>query len=129
METATAFSVLEGQEFMSLTTFRRNGQAVSTPVWFAEEDGRLVIVTSPTSGKVKRIRNNSMVTVAPCTFNGKVIGPAVQAQARILPPENCAQAEQLLTRKYGWKKRLFELTAVFRRPKDKQAAYLEITSA
>lgn len=129
MAVAYNFSVLKGQEFMSLTTFRKNGQAVSTPVWFAEDQGRLVVVTSPNSGKVKRIRNNATVTVAPCTFNGKVLGPAVQGRAVILPPEYRAEVEQLLNRKYGWKKRLFELTAIFRRPKERQATYLEITPA
>ncbi len=127
MPGAKAFPALEGQEFMSLTTFRKNGQAVSTPVWFAEDAGRLVVYTSPTSGKVKRIRSNAAVTVAPCTFNGKVTGPAANARAIILPPEKHAEADRLLTRKYGWKKRLFEGMARLRRAEHRQAAYLEIT--
>lgn len=127
MENSDSFSVLKGQQFMSLTTFRKNGQAVPTAVWFAEAGGKLYVKTSPISGKVKRIRNNPAVTVAACKYNGAVTGPPVEARASILPPEKHAEADRFLNRKYGWQKRLFELTAVFRRSKDKQATFLEIT--
>jgi uncharacterized protein len=119
-----AFSVLKGQEFMSLTTFRKSGKAVLTPVWFAESGGKLYVKTDPTSGKVKRIRNNPAVTVAACKYNGVLTGPAVEARAIILPPEKHPDAEQVLNRKYGLKKRLFELVIM---PRRKQAAFLEIT--
>lgn len=129
MAATGCFSVLKGQEFMSLTTFRKNGQAVPTPVWFAESDGKLYVKTNPTSGKIKRIRNNPAVTVAACKYNGQILGPSVEAKANILPPEKHAEAEQVLNHKYGWKKRLFELTAVLRRAKEKQGTFLEITPA
>jgi PPOX class probable F420-dependent enzyme len=129
MATSNPFSVLQGQEYMSLTTFRKNGQTVPTPVWFAEAGGKLYVKTSPLSGKVKRIHNNPAVTVAACRFNGNVLSPTVEARASILPLARHAEAEQVLNRKYGWKKRLFELTTLFRRAKEKQAAFLEITLA
>lgn len=92
---------------MSLATFRKTGQAVATPVWFAETGGKLYVTTNKTSGKVKRLRNNPAVTVAPCTAGGQVLGPAVQARARVLSPEEAATGRQALLRKYGWQLRFF----------------------
>ena len=128
MATSNSFLVLKGHEYMSLTTFRKSGQAVPTPVWFVEVDGKLYVYTSRTSGKVKRIRNNPAVTVAPCALNGKLLGEAVQATARILSPSEEAAAEQALNRKYGWKKRLLNLTARLQRHGSNRS-YLEISPA
>ena len=63
---------IRGQRYISLATFRKNGAAVHTPVWFAEEGGKLYVMTSDTTGKYKRIRNNSQVRIAPCTIRGKL---------------------------------------------------------
>jgi PPOX class probable F420-dependent enzyme len=125
---STLFSVLDGHNYLSLTTFRKNGQAVATPVWFAEVDGKLVVTTDATSGKAKRIRNNPAVTVAPCDMRGKVLGPAVQATARILTPEEATSADRALLRKYGWQMRLLKLSAKLQRRTDK-SIFLEITAA
>ena len=59
------FSSLSGAQYMSLRTFRKSGVAVTTPVWFAETGGKLYFLTANDAGKVKRIRNNQQVTVAP----------------------------------------------------------------
>jgi PPOX class probable F420-dependent enzyme len=59
---ASYFAGLTGYECVCLTTFRKNGEAVPTPVWFAESDGKLYIYTANSSGKVKRIRNNASVS-------------------------------------------------------------------
>jgi PPOX class probable F420-dependent enzyme len=125
---STLFSVLDGHNYLSLTTFRKNGQAVATPVWFAEVDGKLVVTTDATSGKAKRIRNNPAVTVAPCDMRGKVLGPVVQTTARILTPEEAAFADRALLRKYGWQMRLLKLSAKLQRRTDK-SIFLEITAA
>ena len=99
---APAFTNLRRANYISLTTFRKSGEPVSTPVWFAEEAGMLYLFTFPSAGKLKRIRHTARVTVAPCTLNGKVTGPAVEAQARILAGEQAeAHADQILARKYG----------------------------
>ncbi|MFZ0417740.1 MAG: PPOX class F420-dependent oxidoreductase [Candidatus Sulfotelmatobacter sp.] len=93
------------QKYISLTTFRKNGAAVSTPVWFGEEGGKLYVMTRSDMGKTKRIRNNLQVRVAPCTIRGKVTGPEFAASARILPPAEHARARQTINRKY-WAARL-----------------------
>jgi uncharacterized protein len=96
---------VQGQKYISLTTFRKSGAGVATPVWFGEEDGNLYVMTRSDMGKSKRIRNNSQVTVAPCTIRGKVTGPEFAAAARLLPPEEHARARRAINRKY-WMARL-----------------------
>jgi PPOX class probable F420-dependent enzyme len=93
------------QKYISLTTFRKNGVGVATPVWFGEQDGKLYVMTRSDMGKTKRIRNNSQVRVAPCTIRGKVTGPEFAATAQILPPEQHARARQAINRKY-WMARI-----------------------
>jgi len=96
---------IHGQKYISLTTFRKNGVAVPTPVWFGEEDGKLYVMTRSDMGKIKRIRNNPQVKVAPCTMSGKVRGPEFAATARILPLEEHGRARQAINRKY-WMARI-----------------------
>lgn len=98
-------SEISGQKYISLTTFRKSGAPVRTPLWFAENDGKLYAMTRSDSGKYKRIRNNPKVLVAPCTIRGTVTGPEFQATARILPPDQWPTAKKLLNRKY-WLARL-----------------------
>jgi PPOX class probable F420-dependent enzyme len=98
-------SAIHGQSYISLTTFRKTGVGVSTPVWFGEEGDKLYVMTRSDMGKAKRIRNNPRVRVAPCTVRGKVTGPEFEASARILPPEQHAQARPAINRKY-WAARL-----------------------
>jgi len=98
-------SAILGQKYISLTTFRKNGVAVATPVWFGEEANKLYVMTRSDMGKTKRIRNNPQVRVAPCTIRGKVTGPEFAAMARILPPTEHARARQVINRKY-WAARL-----------------------
>jgi PPOX class probable F420-dependent enzyme len=93
-------SALRGQKYISLTTFRKTGAGVATPVWFGEEDGKLYVMTMSNSGKSKRIRNNPQVRAAPCTIRGKVTGPDSAATARLLPKEDFARARKTITRKY-----------------------------
>jgi len=61
---------IHGQKYLSLATFRKTGALVYTPIWFAEQDGRLYFMTSSKSGKFKRIRNNPSVKIGPCTMPG-----------------------------------------------------------
>jgi PPOX class probable F420-dependent enzyme len=96
---------IQGQKYVSLTTLRKNGDGVATPVWFGEDGNKLYVMTRSDMGKTKRIRNNAQVTVAPCTIRGKVTGQAVAATARILPPEEHAHARKSINRKY-WMARL-----------------------
>jgi hypothetical protein len=96
---------LAGNKYLSLTTFRKNGAAVATPIWFAEGDGRLYFMTRNDSWKYKRIRNNPQVKVAPCTVRGKITGPESAGRARVLPKAEWPKAKAVLCRKY-WLMRL-----------------------
>ena len=91
---------IQGQKYISLTTFRKTGVGVATPVWFGEEDGKLYVMTRSDMGKTKRIRSNPQVRVAPCTMRGTVTGPELVATARILPPQEHSRARQIINRKY-----------------------------
>jgi uncharacterized protein len=110
---------LQHQKYLSLATFRKNGLAVHTPVWFADENGKLYVMTRSDSGKYKRIRNNPAVKVAPSTIRGKITGPEFPAQARILPPEDWDRARKAIRARY-WLARVPFLWS-------KQNIYLEIT--
>lgn len=96
---------IHGQKYISLSTLRKSGAAVLTPVWFGEEDDKLYIKTRSDSGKYKRIRNNPQVRVAPCTMQGKVTGPEFTATARILASEEWSRASKAIENKY-WLARL-----------------------
>jgi PPOX class probable F420-dependent enzyme len=98
-------AAIHNQKYISLTTFRKTGKAVPTPVWFGEHDGKLYVMTASRLGKAKRIGNNPKVTVAPCTIRGKVTGPEFNAIARILPSEEHTRARETINRKY-WLARL-----------------------
>jgi len=87
-------SAIHGQNYISLTTFRKTGAGVATPVWFGEEGGKLYVMTRSDMGKTKRIRNNPQVRVAPCTIGGKVTGAEVAATARILSVDEHARARK-----------------------------------
>ena len=98
-------AAIRGQKYISLTTFRKNGAAVATPVWFGEDADRLYVMTRSDMGKAKRIRNNPQVRVAPCTIRGRVTGPEFAAAARILAADEHAHARETINRKY-WAARL-----------------------
>ena len=98
-------AAIHGQKYISLTTFRKTGVGVATPVWFGEKDGKLYVMTRSDMGKTKRIRNNPQVKVASCTIRGKVTGPEFAATAKLLPKEDHASARKTITRKY-WLARL-----------------------
>ncbi len=108
MDDSASFSALRGHHYVSLTTFRKTGRPVSTPVWFAGDDHVLYVWTNARSGKVKRLRNNPAVTLAPCTYNGRVLGPEQKAVALLLPESSpeAETADRTLRAKYGWQWRL-----------------------
>ncbi|CAN5703156.1 hypothetical protein BH24ACT22_BH24ACT22_17070 [soil metagenome] len=103
------FSSLEGHSYIKLTTFRKSGEPVSTPLWFAQHDGRLHATTEPDSGKMKRIQNNPSVLLAPCNAWGKEKGPRVEGLARSVVDEPTGEAEAALYKKYRLGLGLFNL--------------------
>jgi PPOX class probable F420-dependent enzyme len=111
---------------MGLTTFRKNGQTVTTPVWFAADGNRLVVMTGVSTGKVKRLRGNPKVQVARSSANGKESGPRQDGVVRFLPAPESTQAMHLLDHKYGIQRWMAKLVMRLRR---EQNVYLEITPA
>lgn len=117
----TLFGALARETYLSLTTFRRDGTPVATPVWVVSDDGaRLLVHTDATSGKVKRLRNNPKVRVAGCSSSGAIHGPVFDGEATLR--DGVSLVEELIGRKYGAMARLMGLVnglqrLVHRRPK------------
>lgn len=83
-----------------LTTYRRDGTPVDTAVNIVVEGDHAYVRTWQTSGKIKRIRRNPEVAMAPGTMSGKATGPAIRARARLLDGAEAAHADQLIVRKH-----------------------------
>jgi PPOX class probable F420-dependent enzyme len=94
-----AIAVLAGK-YLSLTTFRRDGTGVATPVWFVQEGRRLLVETDRYSYKVHRIRGNPDVQIAVCTATGRLRGQQMNARAELLPDAETGRVERLLADKY-----------------------------
>ncbi|WP_029253942.1 PPOX class F420-dependent oxidoreductase [Paraoerskovia marina] len=125
---------LRDESFLALTTFRRSGEGVATPVWAARDpqvDGALVVVTDLHSGKVKRLRNNPTITLQPCDARGNVRGETVTGTAVVLdgttPADEATRkaAHAALRKKYGWQARALDLASKFRRKQER--TYLRMT--
>jgi uncharacterized protein len=103
---------LDRHRYVNLATFRRSGEQVATPVWFAAVDGKLYVVSAGDAGKVKRIRNGSRARVAPCDIRGNVVGRWRDATARVITETAVIeQVRAALRRKYGWQVRLLDLVS------------------
>lgn len=90
------------QTYLNLRTFRKNGEPVDTPLWVAAEDDILYLYTQKASGKVKCIRNNPSVEVAPCNARGQIKGEWLPATATVdETPETLQKVIALLREKYG----------------------------
>jgi len=117
------FAAFAEQNYLNLETFKKNGDGVKTPVWFAADPAndlatdaaRLYAYTIGNSGKVKRIRNNSRVRIAPCDMGGKLLGDWVEACAEIITGAEAEYGDRLLNKKYLPWKQLLNFFASFRR--------------
>lgn len=87
--------------YVLLSTFRRDGTAVGSPVWAVEDSGRLLVWTEAASLKVRRIQRNPAVTVQACSYRGRTYGAATAGRAELLDEAGTARARRLLARKYG----------------------------
>jgi hypothetical protein len=96
------FPAYAAQQFLRLTTFRRSGEGVPTPVWFAAVDGGLGVFTAAQAGKVKRIRRDGRVLIVPCTYKGRPKGEEHEARARLVTGEEAEHILAALQAKYGW---------------------------
>lgn len=90
--------------YISLTTFRKDGTGVATPVWFAVDGGELFVWTGSDSWKVKRLRNDSRVVVTVCDVRGRIAegAPSAEGTARLLDAAGTGEIRKLLGRKYTW---------------------------
>ena len=102
------FAALQGHKYCLLTTFRRSGEPVPTPVWFGSADGCVYVRTEAASPKVKRIRSNPRVLVGPCGARGRPLGPMGEGRARVLSRSEEARAEAALEANYGLGRKLYE---------------------
>ena len=98
---ATTLDVLAKSKYLSLTTYRKDGSAVATPVWLVRDGDALLITTQGSSGKVKRIRNNSQVLLAPCDARGKLKGDQVPGQASLQDALQTERTTELVRKRYG----------------------------
>lgn len=104
-----AFAQFASAKYISLETFRKTGAGVRTPVWFAADPAApesFYVYSEADAGKVKRIRNNSHVRVAPCDIRGNLRGAWVDGQARVVDGMEADKGQDLLRHKYGWMKRM-----------------------
>ncbi|MGA5067681.1 PPOX class F420-dependent oxidoreductase [Streptomyces exfoliatus] len=100
--------------YVSLTTYRKNGAGVATPVWYAVDGAELYAWTRADSWKVKRLRNDPRVTVALCDLRGNVADGAEQVagEGRLVEGEELRRIRRLLSRKYTWQFWLTDVPAM-----------------
>lgn len=117
---------LANQRTVLLTTYRRDGRGVGTPINIAVEDGRGYIRTFGSSWKLKRIRNNPVVELAPSTARGKPTGPTLRARARIISGEEAKRARRAINGKHPLLHGV--VVPMFHRLRRENTVYLEITA-
>ncbi len=120
-----ALSIFKGHKFLSLATYRKNGDAVTTPVWFAQAEDKLYIMTMRSSGKAKRISHTERVRVAPCDRIGMLLGESIEAVAHLITDDEQHAADAALSNKYGEEKKMFD--ARLTDPNDR--VYIVVTAA
>ncbi len=115
----TAFEPFHKQPYLNLETFRKSGTGVRTPVWFVQDGETIYIRTIANSGKVKRIRNNGQVNIAPCKVDGALLDDWISAVAReINDAEIAKKTDDLLDKKYSLMKKMFGLVSTLQGRKD-----------
>ncbi|MER8225040.1 PPOX class F420-dependent oxidoreductase [Streptomyces sp. NPDC094143] len=113
-----ALDELSAGKYLLVTSYRKNGTPVSTPVWVVRDGDALGVWTVADSWKVKRIRNRPDVLVGPCDLRGNPTGGQVPATAEICDPATTARYRKLIARKYGLMGRLTLLGSRVRRGAD-----------
>jgi PPOX class probable F420-dependent enzyme len=107
-------AAFDGRKYISLETFKKNGQGVKTPVWFVLHENAFYVYTEADSWKVRRIRNNPRVRVAVCNIRGAIKGRWLDATASLVEGDERLAADKLLDRKYFLKKIFNFLTRINR---------------
>jgi uncharacterized protein len=110
---------LSRQQYLNIETFRKTGVGVKTPVWFVQDGDTIFVRTVADSGKVKRIRNNGQVKIAPCKQDGTPVGDWMPAMAReIKDSEIDRKVDRMLDKKYGLMKKMFALASAMQKRKN-----------
>ena len=97
----TSIASLAAGKCLSLTTFRRDGTPVATPVWLVRDGDALLVVTQADSGKAKRLRTDARVLLAPCDARGNLKGEQVEGTATLQDAVDTARTAQLIEARYG----------------------------
>ncbi len=121
------FATLQDQKFIALATYRKSGEAVVTPVWFTHLDGKLYVWTGSSSGKVKRLRNNPRVSLAPSDFSGKPLGDDLTGLVSFPPESEWKMLTGHFQSKYGLQFSFFSGMSRLRGQRDN--LFLEISPA
>lgn len=98
---APTFGDVIKSQYVSLTTFTKDGRPKPTPIWIAADGDRALVITGKDSWKVKRIRNTPRVTLAPCDRRGKVTGEPVEAVATVLDDAHIETVYGAIGKRYG----------------------------
>lgn len=114
--------------YILLTSFKKDGSPISTPVWAALDNGKLYVSSEPNAGKVKRIRRNSDVTLQPCNVRGKTHGEIVKGTAVLLDEAASVNARNVVRRRYGIQGWIAYLASWLQRGKNGNIG-IEITTA
>lgn len=99
-------SILEKHEYINLESYKKNGQAVQTPVWFMISDNTIFVQTAKTTGKIKRIKNNSKIRIMPCGIRGESKGEWVEGIATLADDTKIQEIIKLRVKKYGFKAKM-----------------------
>ncbi len=92
---------IQSGKYVSLTTFRRDGTPVATPVWFVRDGDALRIITQDDSGKAKRLAHTPRVLIAPCDVRGRLTGEQVQATGHLQDGPASEQTARMVAHRYG----------------------------
>jgi uncharacterized protein len=102
MSELTSFTNLGQNPFIALTTYRKNGAPVMTPVWFVQQGSRLFVWTAADSGKAKRLKNNPYVQLGPSNHSGRLLGAVQKGLAYFVAKTDYPTLEKAFKAKYGW---------------------------
>lgn len=106
---------LAAGKYISLTTFKKDGTPVATPVWLTREGDSLYVITDANSWKAKRLRNSDRAEVAPCDMRGTVSGPSTPARATLLDEAGTARVNKMINAKYGLMAKAFGIRGTVNR--------------
>ncbi|MDH5431149.1 MAG: pyridoxamine 5'-phosphate oxidase family protein [Nitrosopumilus sp.] len=93
---------IKSEKYISVETYKKDGTAVKTPVWFTIKDNLVYVVTRDQTGKIKRLKNNHNVKIATCNIKGKISGKWVSGTVEIVGEYETKEAVKRRDKKYGF---------------------------